>query len=208
MLDSVDYASLLQYSPRGTSGTCKNSRKIKDTIKAGRIDVYRNRISVIINENKEMLAPFLNEGVTLVPAPRSSPIQEGALWPALEICKLLSSLNLGVTAACLLRREAIRKSSLCFNADERPSITEQFKSMAVANYVPTENITLIDDVLTLGRTSIAGASRLAEKFPNANMRVFSLIRTNGFVHDIESILDVKTGIITYNPFTDKCTREP
>lgn len=208
MLDSVDYASLLQYSPRGTSDTCKNSRKVKDTIKAGRIEVYRKRISEIVSANQEILGPFLNDHVTLVPIPRSSPIQEGALWPAIEICKLLASLNLGTTAACLLRHEAIKKSSLCFSADERPSIAEQFESMTVTNYVPSANITLVDDVLTLGRTSIAGASLLAEKFPNASIRIFSLIRTNGFVQDIDNILDVQVGTITYNPQTGKCSREP
>ncbi|HMG66396.1 MAG TPA: hypothetical protein VK588_01880, partial [Chitinophagaceae bacterium] len=130
------------------------------------------------------------------------------LWPALEICKLLASLQLGAIAPCLIRTEAIRKSSLYYSADKRPSVQEQYDSMSVENYVPTENITLIDDVLTLGRTSIAGASRLAEKFPNATIRVFALIRTMGFVPDVDNILNVQIGTITFNDFSGKCTRNP
>jgi hypothetical protein len=80
--------------------------------------------------------------------------------------------------------------------------------MAVTDYVPTTNITLVDDVLTMGRTSIAGASRLSEKFPNATIRIFALIRTNGFVPDIETILDVQAGTISYNQISGKCMRNP
>lgn len=208
MLDSVDFATLLQYSPRGTSNIARTSQAVKGTIKAGRIETYRNRISQIISKNQDELEPFLNKDVTLIPAPRSSPIKDDALWPALEICKLLASLNCGVIAPCLIRRDAIKKASLSFNSDDRPSIAEQYNSMAVKNYVPTANITLVDDVLTMGRTTIAGASILAEKFPNATIRVFALIRTNGFEPDIESILDVKTGTITYYPSSGKCFRKP
>lgn len=129
MLDSVDYATLLQYSPRGNSEIARTSRTVKGTIKAGRIETYRRRISEIITANTVQLNPFLNSEVTLVPAPRSSPIRDTDLWPALEICRMLESLQLGHIAPCLVRREAIRKSSLFYQADQRPSIAEQYISM-------------------------------------------------------------------------------
>jgi predicted amidophosphoribosyltransferase len=208
MLDVVEYLTLLQYSPRGKSMVSMTSKKVKDTIKAGRIEHWRKRIGEIAEANRDIISPFLNPDVTLVPVPRSSITRENDLWPSLEICKLLESLELGIVAPCLIRQQAIRKSSLSYNADQRPSIEEQFNSMAVENYVPTQNITLVDDVLTLGRTSIAGASRLAEKFPSATIRSFSLIKTRGFVDDIDDILNVETGTITYNPASGKCTRNP
>lgn len=206
MLNSVDYATLLQYSPRGKSEISATSRKVKGTVKAGRIEQYRARISEILTDYQERLYPFLNENVTLIPAPRSSPIRDADLWPALEICKLLASLKVGNIAPCLRRKEAIRKLAFNYTAGDRPSIAEQFNSMSVENYFPTANITLVDDVLTMGRTSIAGASRLAEKFPNATIRVFSLIRTMGLIDDIETILNVQTGTITYNHQSGKCSR--
>jgi pyrimidine operon attenuation protein/uracil phosphoribosyltransferase len=209
MLNSIDYATLLQYSPRGKTDISKQSRVVKDRIKAGRIDGnFATRISDIIEDNKAILESFLNENVTLVAAPRSSLIRATDLWPAHEICKLLSSLNLGTISTCLIRTKAIRKSSLYFKADERPTIAEQFESMGVENYAPTENITLVDDVLTLGRTAIAGASRLIEKFPNATIRSFSLIRTMGFIPEIDGILNVVAGTITYNNVNGKSNRVP
>ncbi len=125
----------------------------------------------------------------------------------LKFVSSLASLNLGSIAPCLIRHKAIKKSSLYFNADERPSIGEQYDTMTVKDYVPTENITLVDDVLTLGRTSIAGASRLAEKFPNATIRVFSLIQSKGF-DSIDDILNIQAGTITYYPNSGKCNHEP
>ena len=184
------------------------SRLVKDTIKAGRIEQYKVRISEITSGHDDQLSEFLNQNITLVPAPRSSITRESDLWPALEICKLLQSLGLGTVAPCLTRKVPIKKSSLFFNADQRPSIAEQFASMAVENYVPTENITLVDDVLTLGRTSIAGASKLAERFPNATIRVFALIRTMGVIPEIDDILSVQVGTITYYPASGKCSCNP
>lgn len=206
MLDSVDFATMLQYSPRGNAEISRNSRTVTGMVKGGRIEGYKKRISEIVAENQELLAPFLNENITLVPTPRSSPIRDTDLWPAHEVCKLLASLNLGNIATCLIRREAIRKSHLHYNKDTRPSIAEQYNSMGTEDYVPSANITLVDDVLTMGRTFIAGASRLAEKFPNATIRVFALIRTRGLVDNaIDNILNVQTGVITYNPFSQKCS---
>lgn len=94
MLDVVDYASLLQYSPRGSSEIAVKSRKVKNNIKAGRIEVFRKRIAEIINDNSAKLSPFLGEEITLVPAPRSSPIKPDALWPAMEVCKLFGFIKL------------------------------------------------------------------------------------------------------------------
>jgi hypothetical protein len=79
--------------------------------------------------------------------------------------------------------------------------------MRVRDFVPTPNITLVDDVVTMGRTSLAAASRLSEKFPNATVRLLALIRTMGFT-GIGSIQKVEIGTITYFPASGKCHRDP
>jgi hypothetical protein len=207
MIHSVNYANILQYSPRGASDNSKKSKNVVGAIKGGRIGGYTNRISELISEHQGDLANFLNKDITLIPIPRSSPIRESDLWPALEIAKMLASLNVGNVSTCLFRTKAIRKSSLYFTAEERPSIAEQYDSMGVKDFVPTENITLIDDILTSGRTSIAAASRVAEKFPNATIRMLALIRTMSFT-EIDTIQKVEIGTKTYYPASGKCYRDP
>ncbi len=207
MIHSINYANLLQYSPKGISKISDKSRDVKNAIKGGRISKFAHRIHEIISEHHEYLIDFLNEGVTLIPMPRSSPIRESDLWPAHEIAKMLGSFNFGSVSTCLFRSEAIRKASLCNPAEDRPSIAEQYNSMGVNDFVPTKNITLVDDVLTQGRTSIAAASRVTEKFTNVTIRIFSLIKTMSFI-EIEAIVNVQTGIITYNTSSGKCKRIP
>jgi len=208
MLYEVKYAALLQYSPRGNSVISVKSRKIRDQIKGGRIAPLGRSIVDIINENNEGLKEFLNNEVTLVPVPRSSPIRESDLWPAYEVAKLLASAKMGAISTCLYRSYPIKKSSLFYKAEERPSIKDQYDSMGVKNTVPSNDITLVDDVITIGRTSVAAACRISEKFPNATIRVLSMIRTMSFVPDIDSIRNVIVGTITYNSGSGKCRREP
>lgn len=57
-------------------------------------------------------------------------------------------------------------------------------------------ITLVDDVLTMGRTTYACAQRVHEAFPEAEIRLFALIRTLGLVDDIATIVDPTIGKIT------------
>jgi len=205
MLDVINYANLLQYSPRGKGEISIKSQAITGAIKGGRISPS---IPKLIIKHGAYLADFLNEEVTLVPTPRSSPIRETDLWPTLEIVKMLAALKLGNISTCLFRTTPVKKSSQNYTGEHRPSILEQYNSLAVKNVVPTSNITLVDDVVTMGRTSIAAASRLAEKFPNANIRLFALVRTMGFVDDIDIIEKCEQGTITYYPASGKCFRSP
>jgi hypothetical protein len=59
----------------------------------------------------------------------------------------------------------------------------------------------------MGRTSYACAQRLHEAFPNAEIRVFAVIRTQGLILDVEAIVDPAVGTITGYP-SGKTMREP
>jgi hypothetical protein len=61
-------------------------------------------------------------------------------------------------------------------------------------FVPTK-ITLVDDVLTRGRTSYAAARRVHEAFPEAEIRLFAIIRTQGLIPDINALVDPSVGRI-------------
>ena len=60
------------------------------------------------------------------------------------------------------------------------------------------DIVLIDDVITKGRTTLAAALRLREAFPAATIRAFALVRTMGFVGDIERLFEPCEGSIHWN----------
>lgn len=93
----------------------------------------------------------------------------------------------------LQRRYAVRKSAFA-PTGERPSVLEHYDSFAVGHghraLAPIQpgdvdrgreclrlQLTLVDDVITRGRTLLAAAAKLREAFPAAEIRAFALLRT-------------------------------
>ena len=53
--------------------------------------------------------------------------------------------------------------------------------------MPYDQITLVDDVLTMGRSAFACALKLHEAYPSAEIRTFAVVRTQGQMPDIQSL---------------------
>lgn len=194
---SVPFAALLIYSPRGTSEVSVRSRQVRDAIKAARADVLE-RCAEKLRELRG-LAPFLGPEVVLVPAPRSAPIRDpGTLWPAERICVRLQVAGLGrEVLPCLVRTLAVPKSAFA-GTGQRPTATLHHESMEVRpTLVRPERITVVDDIVTKGSTLLAAASRVSEAFPEAEVRAFALLRTMGFVENVERIVEACQGTIRW-----------
>lgn len=206
MLSEVPYATLANYSPRGRSELSQRSRAICGGFKAGKENVIRSALPHV--GAAATLRPFLNENVTLVPVPRSAPLADGALWPAQVIAEILVDGGFGdVVMPCLERVSAVPKSA-AVAASERPLWHAHYESIAVhGELIKPAHLTLIDDVLTMGRTTFACARRLEEEFPEAEIRVFAVIRTQGFKPDIDDLVDPSVGTITGYP-SGKTMRDP
>jgi hypothetical protein len=85
---------------------------------------------------------------------------------------------------------------------------QHYETIAVqAHLIQPARLTLVDDVLTMGRTSYACMMRLQESFPNAEIRVFAVIRTQGFIPNVEVIVEPAIGTITGYP-SGKTMRDP
>ncbi|HEV7239361.1 MAG TPA: hypothetical protein VGQ36_08985 [Thermoanaerobaculia bacterium] len=61
-------------------------------------------------------------------------------------------------------------------------------------------------MITKGATLLAAASRLHETYPQAKVIAFALVRTLGFVDDIERIVEPAAGTIALRG--DEAFREP
>jgi hypothetical protein len=205
---SYEYGTFANYSPRGSSDLAVKSRKACGKIKAGRVDVIASAVPHLQDAKADVLRPFLGPDVTLVPVPRSAPLPEGALWPAKVICDVLHEHGFGQEVQAYLRRtRAVPRSSNSPAAD-RPLVPVHMGSIEAERpfFVP-DKITIVDDVLTMGRTSFACAELLREVCPNTEIRIFAMIRTQGLQDDIEKIVDPATGIIVGYP-SGKTHRDP
>lgn len=197
MPSSYEYGTFANYSPRGSSELSKRSRNTCGAIKAGRVDIIASAIPHLTSPNAAILQPFLGPDVTLVPIPRSAPLPDGALWPSKVICDVLCENGFGRDVQTYLERtRAVPRSSSSSRA-ERPLVPIHMDSIrADRPFFMPEKITVVDDVITMGRTSFACAELLRSICPHAEIRIFAMIRTQGLQDDIEKIVDPSTGTVT------------
>jgi hypothetical protein len=133
--------------------------------------------------------------VVLVPVPGSTPAL-GTRWVGERLAWCLKEIGLAAEVwPVLQRRHAVRKSAYA-PAGERPSVLEHYLSFAIERAFlgrgpvgpgsmvreprgERVRLTLVDDVITRGRTLLAAAQRLREVFPGVEIRAFALLRTLG-----------------------------
>jgi len=143
-------------------------------------------------------AAFFRPDTVLVPVPGSA-AEPGARWVGQQLAGCLRELGLGQSVQSLLcRRHAVRKSATS-PPGLRPTVMDHYASFALAGVRPgwgsPARLVLVDDVITRGRTLLAGAARLREAFPQAEIRGFALLRTLAAGENVGAVPDPSEGIV-------------
>lgn len=175
LLSEVRGASLLNYTAAGSGKLAQRSRKVCYAIKVG-AEWAITRVGERAAERAKTLRRYLDDDVVLIPAPRSSPINQGQLWPPMLICEALVENGLGAAVEPVLIRDVpVRKSA---GSSNRPSADEHYDSMRVDRGLSAPGrIAVVDDVVTKGATLLAAASRVQQAYPDADVRVFAAVNT-------------------------------
>ena len=197
LLSEVRFGAFLVYSPRGKSEVSCQSRAVRDSIKQDWPPGIAQAVERLSQEFAATpLGELLGADVTLVPAPKSSPLVAGALWPPRRIADELVRRGLAKGVIPCVRRITPVKKSAYAAPGERPTPQMHFESMGVENALARPSrIAVVDDVVTKGATLLAVASHVKSLFPEAEVRVFAMLRTMGLQPDVERILDPCVGII-------------
>ncbi len=176
MISKLDASGFATYA---TNGKCENSdrsRRLAGQVKKATVSVIESAANNIVGkENGEViLSDFLNPQVTLVPVPRSSPlrVENPGPWPSLTIAEVFLQHGLGQNIlSCVQRITAVPKSQFAGRGN-RPTVDTHLPSLDVqADLVVPDQITLIDDVITKGSTTIVEVKDLF-KFLSSHFSVF------------------------------------
>ncbi len=209
LIERLPFAATYIYSPRGEGAIAVNSRTLRDRVKAGD-DEWIQRYSTRVHElavHHGVYPGFFGKDTVLVPVPGSSPLVPGALWAPERLALELAAQGLASIVWSGIRRVFAVPKSAFAAPGARPTVQQHFDSFeAVASLAAPARIVLVDDVMTKGRTLLAAASRLQERFPDADIRGFALVRTMGLVGGIEQLLDPCVGEIRWEG--EDAHREP
>lgn len=214
LLSKITFGSFLVYAPRGTSELSRKAKQFVRALKEERLigvppqSPSEYAAQRLADERADgILDEFFGTAPLLVPVPRSSLTVEGGIWPAYNIAAALVGQGIGATVVpCLQRVRAVTKSAFAVSG-ARPKAMEHYESMIVTRMVvDREELCLVDDVITKGATLLAAASRLHEAYPHAKIVAFALVRTLGFVEDIERIIEPAIGTIGVR--NDEAVRQP
>ena len=195
------FASCYAYSPRGQAAVSERSRLLCGRVKGGGfswLHCYAARVREQARRGGK-LAGFFSPDAILIPVPRCESRPRHGPWVAQRLAAEIKGVGLaaGVWPA-LVRATPIPRSAECW-IWERPSVSVHFESLAVVREpAPAEELILVDDVVTKGRTLLAAALRLRKEFPRARIKAFALVRTLGMVWDIERVLDPCRGEIEWD----------
>lgn len=189
MIEGVAFASCYVYSPTGGSAICARSRLLRALLKDGDAH-FMIKYAVRVRQQTTatlQLAGFFLSGDVLMPVRRSAP-KTGGTWAAAALAHALVQQGLGSRTWHGLRRISTVRKSATAPKGGRPSVACHYDSFQLE--IPAarlENVVLIDDVITKGRTLLA--ARVREAFPEAHIRAFALLRTLGMISSVESLLE-------------------
>lgn len=147
-----------------------------------------------------VLQPCFAGTIVLVPVPRSAPLVQGGLWPAMQLCRALQREGVGMDIVAMLERHSAVPKSATAAFGQRPGPQQHYDSLAIAPTpplpAPQHHIVIVDDVVTRGATLLASYARISEICPEVMISCFALIRTMSGV-EVNTILSPATGKISY-----------
>jgi predicted amidophosphoribosyltransferase len=196
LIDRLAFASPFVYSSRGTSTASVQSRKLRDRIKSGDEQLYRQIAEHVATLVAGGVFPgFFDGDVTLVPVPGHTPLAPGAISNTWRIANALLAQGLGADLSLMLERQRPVQKSAFSSPAARPRARDHYESMSVKpSLLKPMRILLIDDFITRGATSLGAASRILEAQPGCAVKAFGLVRsiTDG---EIATVRDPCVGYI-------------
>ena len=202
-LSTVEFGSLLTYSPRGTSEPEQRSKTVMRRLKNDEPGLNPPALmSELISKNiKEKMTRlpfthFFKINPILVPIPNSSLMDPGTLWVPRRLANAMIRYGLGkAVVECLQRVQPLPKSATSL-ARDRPKAAQHYESLRIQKILSEpEEILLVDDIVTRGATILGAANKVKDAFPGARIRAYAAMRTISPPQTFNAIYDPCLGEI-------------
>ena len=207
LLSELEFGSLFTYSPYLSTMEAKKSKNFMIQLKNNEYLLDHsitmvNYVANFIHENIKDLpfAHFFESKPVLVPIPKSSLMKADTLWVPKTLADAINQNGFGKSVIELVKRDIALPKSATSSARDRPKAAQHYDSIGISNKLLSESneILLIDDVITRGATSLGVASKIADIFPKSIIRTFAAIRTMTPPSIFKKIYDPCKGYITFN----------
>lgn len=195
---SLPFASCYVYAPRGEGLLSGGARLLCHRVKESDprwLPRYAGQVAELCARQPPFQRLFARDA-WLVPVPGCAPTCSRST----ASCQLAMALHeLGLSRDVwhgIARRVAVTKSATSL-LGARPTVRQHYESFAVcaAPAAPVHRIVLVDDVITKGRTLLAAAARLRREYNHTDIRAFALVRTLGFLTQLDRLLEPCQGFV-------------
>jgi hypothetical protein len=191
-VDALRFLAAYAYSPAGTDPVSRRSRRLCAAIKAADPEVLAGgarTIAALVRQRADFAA-HLDPDAVLVPVPSSVPRPTAETDVSVDIARALARCGIGAGVRAVLARGMPVRKSATAPVGARPSVGMHFASFRIVA-TPLESaaaaFVLVDDVVSRGRTLLAAACRLRERFPRTPIVAGALMRTLGYVTDLPGL---------------------
>ena len=196
MLSRLEFGASHVYSPRGQTPLSRQSQDLVRRLKRGDprlFSQFAERCLLLVREG--YFPGFFGDTTSIVPIPGSAPLVAGGLWVPMLVASQFRSFGLGRQVLPMVKRVFAVPKSAFARPGERPNVQQHYDSVTVYCLAPAPTrIVLLDDVVTQGCTLLAVASRVADTYPNAEVRAFALVRTMSGV-DVDHVDGIRPGTL-------------
>jgi predicted amidophosphoribosyltransferase len=206
-LSSVEFASFLAYSVRGDEPAQRESRTWRSLLKNDAIvlaakepasRVFVRRLAARLHETP--FADWFPSHAVLVPIPSSRLLRPGSLWVPFKLANAMVEHGLGRRVETWLERTVAIPKAAWAKPEDRASAQRQYETLRMKTPVmPSDEVVLVDDVITRGATSLGAVRRVQELLPGARIRGFAMVRAISAPEEFGQMFDPRVGRVELLP---------